>query len=106
MPTNPDNGKYVVLTGSGIFKELQAHGQGGGLFTYVTHEAGLFTISDSSSKVLIREAGLVAFSYLFDTLNDGAPGGNVISAELLRVSGPHVTFDSFDVCGYLSGVIG
>lgn len=105
--TNPLNGKYVVLSGSGILKEIQPRSQGGGLFTYVTHDAGQFTISDSSGRVLIKETGMVAFSYLFDTLSDGTPGGDLLSEELLRVSGPHPTFsDSFDFCGFLDGVIG
>jgi len=105
--TNVDTGDYVVISGTGVFKELQPRSEGDGVFSYVTHDVGRITFSDSSGNVLIREAGMVVESWLFDTLNDGEPGGNVLDNGLVRVSGPHPTFpESFDFCGFLDEATG
>jgi hypothetical protein len=109
--TNPLNGEYVVLHGNGDFKELQVRSLGDGIFSHHTHDTGLFTIRDSSGRVLLKEAGIVEFAYVFDTLNDGQPGGVFLSEEFVRVSGPHPTFsegsdEEFDFCGLLDNAIG
>ncbi len=109
--TNPLNGEYVVLHGNGDFKELQVRSLGDGIFSFHTHDAGLFTIRDSSGRVLLKETGIVEFAYVFDTLNDGQPGGEFLSEEFVRVSGQHPTFsegsdEGFDFCGFLDDAIG
>jgi hypothetical protein len=105
--TNPDTGKYVVISGTGIFKELPPKTEDGQLFTYVAHDVGRVTISDSAGHVLVKQTGLVATSYLFDTGGDGAPGGNVLDEQIYRLSGPHPTFaGTFDFCGLVSSQVG
>jgi hypothetical protein len=57
--------------------------------------------------VLLRETGLVELAYVFDTLNDGQPGGVLLSEEFVRASGQHPTFsEGFDFCGFLGNAIG
>jgi hypothetical protein len=105
--TNPLNGEYVVLHGNGNVKELQPRSLGDGIFTFHTHDSGLFTIRDSSGRVLLKETGIVEFAYVFDTLNDGQPGGDFLFEEFVRVSGPHPSFsEEFDFCSFLDDAIG
>lgn len=103
--TNPDTGDFITVTGNGVFKELQPRPQGGGIVDYVTHDVGRFVTRDSSGEVLARENGIIVTAYTFDTLNDSAPGGNGLSDELVRVSGPHPLFD-VDFCDFLDEQIG
>jgi hypothetical protein len=105
--TNPLTGAYVDIRGHGIYKEVQPRSQGGGLFTYVEHNVGTFVIRDSSGNVLLREAGRIAFTWLFESLSDSAPGGDQLSVTLLRVSGPHPEFNGdVDFCELLDSAIG
>jgi hypothetical protein len=105
--TNPLTGAYVGIRGHGIYKEIQPRDLGGGLFTYVEHNVGTFVIRDSSGNVLLREAGRTAFTWLFDSLSDSAPGGDMLSVSLLRVSGPHPEFNGdVDFCELLDSAIG
>lgn len=105
--TNPDTGDFVVISANGVVKELQPRSQDGRVFTYITHDTGMFTIRDSSGNLVIREAGLIETAFEFDTLGDGVPGGELLGEELVRTSGPHATFDeNFDFCGLLDELIG
>ena len=105
--TNRRTGKYVTLRGNGNFKELRVRNLGGGVFRFRTHDTGLFTIRDASGALLLRETGLVEVEYVFDSLNDGKPGGRFLSESLVRVSGQHPTFaEGFDFCGLLAKAIG
>ncbi len=105
--TNPANGRYVVISASGVFKELQPKTTDGRVFTYITHDSGRFTIKNSAGRVLVQESGVLTFSYVFDTLGDGAPGGIGSDGILVRVSGPHPTFaPDFDFCGLVRSAIG
>ena len=104
--TNPDTGRYVVISGTGVFKELQPNTQDGQVFTYVTHDVGRFTISDSAGHVLVKEIGQVETSWVFDTRGDGAPGGDVLDEQITRLAGPHPTFaEDFDFCGLVSSQV-
>jgi len=96
----------LVISGTGVFKELQPKTQDRQVFTYVTYDVGRFTITDSAGRVLAKETGLVGTSWVFDTGGDGAPGGNVLDEQLTRLSGPHPTFaEDFDFCGLVSSQV-
>lgn len=104
---NPLTGAYVTLLGHGTYKEIQPRDLGAGLFTYVEHTVGTFIIRDSSGTALLRQAGRIAFIWGFDSLNDSTPGGDQLSATLLRVSGPHPEFNGdVDYCELLDSAIG
>jgi hypothetical protein len=105
--TKPLTGAYVTIRGHGVYKEIQPRELGGGMFTYVEHNVGTFVMRDASGTVLLSEAGRIAFTFLFDSLSDSAPGGEQISATLLRVSGPHPEFrGDIDFCALLDAAIG
>jgi len=104
--TNPDTGKYVVLSGTGVFKELQPKTEDGQVFTYVSYDVGRFTISDAAGHVLVKETGQVDTSWVFDTRGDGAPGGDVLDEQITHLAGPHPTFaEDFDFCGLVSSQV-
>ena len=107
--TNPATGEFVVVRGNGIFKELQARQVEGSIFTYVTHDAGQpFVLEDLSGRVVLRERGLITLSWVFDTLGDNAPGGELLEGPVVvRVSGPHPGLaEAFDFCALLTELIG
>lgn len=106
--TNARTGEAVTVSGRTLFKELRARSLGDGVFRYVGQAVTTVTFRDASGAVLLRERGVVAESFLFDTLNDGVPGGELLEEpELLKVSGPHATFDEdFDFCAFLNEATG
>lgn len=106
--TNLDTGDFVRVEAHGHFIELQPRSTDGQVFEYITHDTGRFTVHDSAGNLVLREAGLFQFSYTFDTLGDGEPGGDFIRfGEDLRTAGPHPTFDEdFDFCAMLDAVTG
>jgi hypothetical protein len=107
--TNPETGAFFTVTGSLLFKEIQPRLVQGTVYTYDTIEVGQpFVIADMAGKVVLREAGLIEFSYVFDSLGDSAPGGVFLEEpKLVRVAGPHPGFeDTFDFCALADQLIG
>jgi hypothetical protein len=100
-------GAYVTIRGHGLYKEIQPLNQGDGLFTYVAHNVATFVLLDSSGNVLLREAGRIAFTWIFDSLSDSAPGGDMLSVTMVHVSGPHPEFnDDVNFCELVDSAIG
>ena len=97
--TNVETGKSFTISGNGSFHEIQPREIGDGVFTYVSHDSGQpFVVRDSAGRVVLRDRGTITVSYVFDSLNDGQPGGQYLQdPELVRVSGPHPGLD-VDLC--------
>jgi hypothetical protein len=70
--------RYVTLSFRVTFKETQAVPLGDGLFRFSDVAAVSGTLRAADGRVLAREAGAVRTTYDFDTLNDDAPGGEII----------------------------
>lgn len=106
--TNLDTGDFVTASAHGHFVELQPRSTDGRVFDYITHDTGNLTVLDSAGDLVLREAGLYQFSFRFDTLGDGEPGGDfILFDEDLRTAGPHPTFDEdFDFCATLDAATG
>jgi hypothetical protein len=107
--TNPGTGAFFTVTGTELFKEGHARLVEGAVFTYSTIEVGQpFVVTDMTGKVVLRDVGLIEVSYLFDSLGDGAPGGQLLEEpQLVRVAGPHPGFeDTFDFCVLADQLIG
>ena len=107
--TNPETGGFFTVTGRSLFKEGHARLVEGTVFTYDTIEAGQpFVVTDMTGKVVLRDVGLIEVSYLFDSLGDGAPGGQFLEEpQLVRVAGAHPGFeDTFDFCVLADQLIG
>ena len=106
--TNLDTEDFVSVSAHGHFAELQPRSTDGRVFDFITHDTGNFAVHDSAGDLVLREAGLFQFSFRFDTLGDGEPGGDfILFEEDLRTAGPHPTFDEdFDFCAFLDEVTG
>ena len=105
--TNPLTGEQAYVSGHGAYKEIQPRSLGDGQFTYVELNVATFVLTDASGQVLLREAGSVAVTWLFDSLSDSAPGGAQLSATPLRVSGMKPSISgAVDYCGVLDSAIG
>lgn len=98
--TNPETGKWFVVSGNGLFHQIEATQVIGTIYEYVAIEAGHpFTIEDSAGKVIVRDRGVIRSTILFDTLGDSTPGGVFLGETDAVVHGPHPGFaDDFSFC--------
>ena len=98
--TNADTGKWFVIRGNGIYHETTATLVSGNVYEFVAIESGQpFVMEDSSGNVVARDRGTIRQSFIFDTLGDGKPGGELIENTGLSVHGPHPGFaDDFPFC--------
>lgn len=106
--TNAESGDFVVITSRGLFRESPAKvvSDDGRVVTYRTMDSGAFTtVYDSAGRVIAKERGNVVYEYTFDTLGDSQPGGEFLSEELVRISGPHPLYFT-DGCDLLTEWIG
>ena len=104
--TNPANGKWFMIRGHGTFNEVKATRVEGSIFEFTAVETGqAVVVEDSDGRVVARNRGALRFSFLFDTLGDGEPGGEWIADTDFRVSGPHPSLD-VDFCEYAVELIG
>lgn len=98
--TNTETGRYFVLRGHSVFKELKATRVDGDVYEFTAIEAGQpFVLEDAAGNVVARDRGVIRGTFLFDTLGDGMPGGEFIADTSLSVHGPHPGFaDDFPFC--------
>lgn len=88
--TNLDNGKYLTISHDGVIQDIKATRVDGSIFEFVTHEVGQpYVVRDMNGRVVLRDRGAIAVTYLFDTLGDDVPGGVWIEDLDVRISGPH-----------------
>jgi hypothetical protein len=106
--TNPETGAFFTVSGSTLFKEIQARLVEGTVYTYSDMEVGQpFVIKDMNGKVVLRDVGLIETGFTFDTLGDSAPGGINFEELFVRVAGPHPGFEeTFDFCALADQLIG
>jgi hypothetical protein len=105
--TNHRTGEWFSVSARGTFREMPAtlHSDGQTV-TYQVKDSGAFnTVRDSDGNLLFRDRGTVTFEFVFDTLGDSQPGGELISEELVSVSGPHPFFEA-DFCEVANDLIG
>lgn len=102
--TNLDNGRTVTEVDAGNFREgpAQVISDDGRIVRFRTKDSGAaLTVYDADGTVLLKDRGTVVTEYTYDTLGDGVPGGEFLSDELVRVSGPHPSWDT-DGCTLLT----
>ena len=104
--TNTANQEWLVIRGTGLFKEMTGEHVEGDIWEFTTQDVGQpFVIEDSDGRVVLRDRGRLTFRAVFDTLGDGAPGGVLIEQELTGDSGKHPSFTA-DVCDVVNDLIG
>ena len=89
---------FVTTKFHDSFTEQRATHVEGNVYEFEGVSAGSYTLYASDGRALVRDRGSVHFSFLFDTLGDGQPGG-VYGPETAVVRGPHLSDEEF--CGIL-----
>jgi hypothetical protein len=61
-----------------------------------------------AGNVVLRDRGRIFFTFIFDTLGDSKPGGEIVDELAPRVAGPHPLFDMSEdaFCGMVGDLIG
>ena len=108
--TNPANGKFFVIEGNVVERDVQATRVEGSVFEVTRLEAGQpFVVRDMNGDVVLRDRGSLWFTVLFDTLGDDIPGGEFVTDfDIVRVNGPHPGFfiDEDQFCALVEELIG
>lgn len=103
--TNPANGKWFTEDWSGAYKEINArqYGDDPNVFAYEGKDTGKYRVENRKGKVVFRDHGTVITAYVFDTLGDFAPGGDLVAdpVEVKNTWNP-----DFDFCALADKLIG
>jgi hypothetical protein len=91
----------VTLSFRLSFRDVRAVPLGDGLFRFSDVEAGTVVLRDADGKPIAREAGAVRATYVFDTLNDDQPGGDLIGEVDRTFHGRFVDLDAA-ICAALT----
>ena len=104
--TNKDNGKWMVVRGHALFREMTGTQIDGDIWEFTARESGQPTIvEDMTGAVVMRDRGMIEFRGVFDVLGDGQPSGELIEEEILHIAGPHPLFEG-GLCGIVNELIG
>ncbi len=104
--TNKDNGKWMVLRGHALFREMSGTQIEGDIWEFIARESGQPAIvEDMTGAVVMRDRGMVEYRGVFDVLGDGQPSGELIEEEILHIAGPHPVFEG-DFCNTVNQLIG
>ena len=76
---------------------VPAEGLTGPIFRFTAVERSHDVLRDADGTRLYRDAGVVVWSQLFDSLGDHAPGGTTLTNDPVKVKGPHPLLD-VDLC--------
>ena len=93
------NGKFITIKGDFLLKDIKATPLGGGIFKFVTNQAGQpFVLYDSRGNLVLRDRGLISETYIFNSGGDNVPGGTVLQVLRDRIAGPHPGFSDATLC--------
>ena len=77
--TNPANGRWFSITTRANHRETDGHQVDGALWEFDTKTSGASTtVRDEHGNLVFRDSGTYETTFLFDTLDDGQPGGVVL----------------------------
>jgi hypothetical protein len=71
------NGSITIVTRK-VFHEQRATHVEGDVWQFEWIDAGTFSVYDASGRLLLRASGVFKATQQFDTLGDGAPGGQPV----------------------------
>lgn len=103
--TNPENGKFIVITGQTNGRDVSATLIEDETYRYRFQSAGQhFVVRDGDGRVVYRENGLRVFEGVFD---HAAPQGErVLSFELVAERGFPGALDDDDLCAGFLELVG
>jgi hypothetical protein len=104
--TNPATGLWFVIRGHVLLNETKATLVSGTVYEVVSVEAGQpFEIVDSAGNVIVLDRGMIRQTYLFETLGDGQPSGDVVAITDVVAHGLFPGFDA-DFCAIAAELTG
>jgi hypothetical protein len=92
-----DGGRTLVIEARLASQETRGTRVAGNVFEFHAVNPRTITISDSSGRVLLRDAGVIKQVYTIGTLGDGTPGGTDFQMLSYAWSGPHPG-ETTDLC--------
>ena len=110
--TNPKNGKYFTVQGNGTYQEvggafvpkkdvptflIPPEGLVGPVYRIRSQDTGINVFRDSKGNPLYTDRGVIFSENLLDTLGDHAPGGLSLDYQVVKVIGPHPSWN-VDLC--------
>jgi hypothetical protein len=96
------NGSFVTVSGHFTSNDVKVVPLGDNVFRFTAVQAGQpFRLYDSQGNLLLRDRGVIRFSFIFDTLGDATLGGVVIEELEPSIRGPHPGFDDETLCPVL-----
>jgi len=106
--TNLATGASFTIAGHLTGMDVKATPLGGNLFEFKFRESGTVALRDMDGKVVLRDAGAIWLTVVFDTLGDSMPGGETLDETVDRVSGPHPLQDMDEAafCDIVHDLIG
>ena len=106
--TNLATGASFSIEGTLTGMDVRATPLGGNVFEFEFRESGTVVVRDMDGNVVLRDAGAIWRTVVFDTLGDSMPGGEVLDETVDRVSGPHPGFemDEAAFCDMVHDLIG
>jgi hypothetical protein len=106
--TNLATGASFSIGGRLTGMDVKAKPLEGNIFEFEFRESGMVVVRDSAGNPLLREAGAVWTTVVFDTLGDSRPGGDVLEETVHRVSGRHPLLEMEDAafCDMVRDLIG
>ena len=81
-----------------VFHEQRATHVQGDVWQFEWLDVGTFSVYDSSGNLLLRASGVFKATQQFDTLGDGAPGGQPVADTFEVLSEHGRTFDDATFC--------
>jgi hypothetical protein len=80
----------------------------GDIYRFRGATAGNERVIDGDGELVLHDSGVIRRTYLFDTLGDGVPGGELVDLESEAVRGPHPLYEMDDAafCDMVHDLIG
>src|SRR5262245_43526918 len=106
--TNVATGASFSIHGRITGMDVKATPLGGNVFEFSGRESGTVVLRDMAGKAVLRDAGAIWTTVVFDTLGDSTPGGEVLDERVTRTSGQTQLFDLDDAefCEVVHDLIG
>jgi hypothetical protein len=105
--TNTANGRFVTVVAHEVIQDVKATHLEGTLFQETYIEAGKdWVIRNMNGDLILHDRGVARVSFIFDTLGDGMPGGEIVEILSDDARGPHPSWNEEEFCATIRDTIG
>lgn len=98
------NGRSITLRADALYQETRATHVEESIFEFHAVEAGQpFAVYDADGNLVLRDRGVIRYTFLFDTGGDDVPGGEFVGEFEVEFGGPHPSWemDESVICALL-----